>query len=360
MSTTRHARSRNRRPPFFILGAQRSGTTLLRLLLNAHPEVAIPEEGTFLMPLLRRRNCSRVFHGKRLQRILDYLESHPQLQLWAIDAPAALAPLRAAGQADLRSIICSLYEAYAAHHGKPSWGDKTPSFFRKGPVLHCLFPKARFIHLVRDGRDVFSSWRKYDPTKDLPAAAALDWTIKVRSVERFFAHLPQDLCHTVRYEDLVQDTECALRSICAFLGLDYLPSMLAFHKTSGAFIGKHHSDKIFRAVDPGSAAAWRARLTANEARIYTTVAQTTLRRYSYPVADMTPSLAGPLLVLPRLIVELPRRTWQVWRAAARNRLALATGRPATGLPVGLPPEQRPASVTPARQADEAAPGQGRS
>ena len=94
-----------------------------------------------------------------------------------------------------------MFSSYAVSEGKSTWGDKS-LFFGSIDLLHELFPRARFIHIIRDGRDVFDSWRKMDPTKRHATVMALDWRYKLRSIERSFEKLPASLAKTLRYEDL--------------------------------------------------------------------------------------------------------------------------------------------------------------
>ena len=85
-----HRRSIMDTPPLFLIGAQRSGTTLLRLLLNAHSQIAIPEEGSFLMPLLKRKYLKKKIAGAPLKRLVSYLMLNDQFRLWGYDYSAYL------------------------------------------------------------------------------------------------------------------------------------------------------------------------------------------------------------------------------------------------------------------------------
>ncbi|MEO1923590.1 MAG: sulfotransferase, partial [Nautiliaceae bacterium] len=137
--------------PFIIVGTQRSGTTLLRLILNSHSKLAIPEEGTFLMPLLKEKYLNYVFQGKELDRVINYISKNPQFELWNKDFSSLFEEIKSKGRISLKELISNLYSFYAKLEGKLYWGDKTPSFFRKIDILRMLFPNAKFIHIVRDG-----------------------------------------------------------------------------------------------------------------------------------------------------------------------------------------------------------------
>src|SRR4051794_27962840 len=119
------------RPIFpFVVGCSRSGTTLLRALLDAHPLLAVPPESHFAVaPRLRR------------------LGRDPWFRLWGIEPP----DLRGLDVADA---VRAVFAAYAAAQGKPRYADKTPHYVSHLPLLAERFPEARFVHVVRDGRDV--------------------------------------------------------------------------------------------------------------------------------------------------------------------------------------------------------------
>ena len=138
-------------PPLLILGVSRSGTTLLRVMLDRSPGIAIPDE-SFFVPLLARR------HGRPVEpeSFLDDLSRIATLRAWGLapeDVAARLRPQMSTGEA-----ISAIFEAYAAKVGKPRWGDKTPMYMRHLGLLERLFPDAQYVHLIRDARDAALSF----------------------------------------------------------------------------------------------------------------------------------------------------------------------------------------------------------
>ncbi len=309
--------------PVFIVGAQRSGTTLLRLILNAHPELAIPAEARFLSPHLNRRMAAEGLQGQELARLVDYLRADLEFRAWDIDHTQVLAELGAATCVRLADLFEALHGSYAASRGKRIWGDKS-LFFREVALLHDVFPGARFVHIVRDGRAVFDSWRRFDSTKDNAAAVGLDWSIKTAWVERAFARLPAGLRTTVRYEDLVAEPARQVEALCRFLQLEFVPDMLDYHETADRFVGSRHSDLIFQPVDQENAERWRQRLTQSERRAFETVARRQLRLYGYEVSDAG-GVRGWGAALTQLAGGVPRRLQQVWVARRARRRAARTG-----------------------------------
>ena len=129
-----------------VLGVRRSGTTLLRVMLDRNPALAVPDESYFVPTLARR-------HGDRpdLDAFVDDLRRLRTIVEWELDPAEIRARLRPG--ATLGEAVSAVYEAYAARRGKERWGDKTPMYMQHLPLLERLFPDARFVHLIRDGRD---------------------------------------------------------------------------------------------------------------------------------------------------------------------------------------------------------------
>ncbi|OGC95589.1 MAG: hypothetical protein A2W25_00995 [candidate division Zixibacteria bacterium RBG_16_53_22] len=323
--------------PIFIVGTQRSGSTLLRLILNAHPEIAIPEEARFLTPLLNKNNIKKPIEGQALSRLVNYLRANEQFRLWNFDAAPFLNELAVKSSVMLAEVINAMFSSFAQSEGKSLWGDKS-LFFGSVQLLHELFPGARFIHIVRDGRDVFDSWRKMDASKNHPTAMALDWHYKLRSIERALAKLPSDRALTLRYEDLVASPDTVVRSICRFLGIAFEPAMLEFHKTSGKYIGEHHSRLIFGAIDPSNTAKWRKHLSSDDVRLYELMAANHLRHYGYELSGTSTSMRQILLAVGDLLVGLPQRAWQIGRARLAYRRALVRGEATKTISVGAMPK----------------------
>lgn len=322
--------------PFFIVGVQRSGTTLLRLILNAHSQIAIPEEARFLGPLLKRNAGRTVVKEPALSRLLNYLRANEQFRLWAYDSELFFQRLAGRDAVTLAELIDAMFSSYAESEGKSRWGDKS-LFFNSINILHELFPGARFIHVVRDGRDVFDSWRRMDATKSRPTVMALDWRYKLRSIERSVARLPADRTLTLRYEDLLASPRQIVQSICSFLNIEFEEEMFEFYKTSSKYIGEHHSSLIFSAINSSNAAKWKQRLSADEIKLYEAMAGKLLREYGYQTSS--PSFSAHLLLLAAvdLLIGLPQRVWQVMSARWAYRRALRRGEAMKTIPTGVMP-----------------------
>ena len=292
-----------RAPMPIIVGAPRSGTTLLRFMLDSHPEVAIPPETGFLVidPTLSAE--PEVLRSSFLEWVTGYPPDAPTWADFGIPAERLgqalldLEPFRVADGFRL------FYRMYAERFGKPRYGDKTPLYCRHLPEVRHLLPEAHFIHLVRDGRDVAHSLRHlWFSEGDDMAALARQWVRDVSMARTEGASCPHYL--EVRYETLVQRPAEVLTDICEFLQLRYDPAMLAYHqrtpkrlKEFGSRMRRDGSLLIDRAQrvrqqamtmrppDPGRIGAGQRALSGEETRQFCEIAGDLLQTLGYPDAD---------------------------------------------------------------------------
>lgn len=210
--------------PAFILSTERSGSTLLRWLLDAHPEIASPGE------ILLGRLC------------FDLFVTLSRTVCAPADASGDVAARRAANYATLarvRTIVEGIMREYAGARGKRVWCDKTPHNLAYLTVLVDTFPDARYVCLYRDGRDVARSclevsrdgfmaelveYARRSP-HDLVGAMLESWCEKTELLLKMELH-HRAICHRVRYEDLVARPDEVLPPLFAFLGVAWDPSLL--------------------------------------------------------------------------------------------------------------------------------------
>ena len=312
-------------PHFFILGSQRSGTTLLRLLLNNHSAVAIPNEASFLMPFLGKKELldSGVLSDFRKQRILRYLMANSQFAKWKLQERELIQELKI--HLTMRQLISLLYYLFASKHGKSICGDKSPTFIRKLGALSDGFPNAKFIHIVRDGRDTFLSLRRKNaPGTSSIALSALEWKFKILLIRRAIKKLKGRVIQ-VRYEDLVLEPKKELTTICTFLGIPFEKQMLDFWKKSENFIANHHSDLIFKPIDPSNICKWKKELSIADVRKYEYFAERTLISYEYDVPSSSFNIRERAVLWVEVIRYLPARMIRIIRIALFMRIASKVG-----------------------------------
>lgn len=222
--------------PFpFIIGAPRSGTTLLRFMLDSHPGLAIPPETGFLPRAARLRRLP-LFLRPRLFHLAT--RSTPAWPDFHLDRSAFRQSLEQILPFTVSEGIRTFYRLYTQKHGKFRSGDKTPLYALEMPAIRSLLPEAHFIHIIRDGRDVALSLRKtwFTPSKDI-ATLARYW-VRIVTTARAQGR-NSDTYFELRYEDLLADTEGRLRAICRYLQLDFHPGMLEYWRDAPRRLEEH-------------------------------------------------------------------------------------------------------------------------
>lgn len=213
-----------RLPVPFIVGIHRSGTTLLRLMLDAHHDLAIPPESFFIPEFKPGTYVSKehfLYHLKQATGWIDFdFESPYFLNLLGSEDPFYVS-----------HGIRSFYQAYAQSFGKTRWGNKSPEYFKHMDLITKFLPEVRFIHIIRDGRDVAMSNNKADSTLSLIDVMHV-WTHHILDTRD--AALSQPYYLEVKYEDLLQDTPKVLKRICDFIDIWYDDRMLYYHKYAKA------------------------------------------------------------------------------------------------------------------------------
>ncbi len=212
--------------PFFVVGCGRSGSTMLRLMLDAHPELAVPGESHFIPPLWRRRG--RFERDGRLDAgaLAAAVARTPHFGHWKIPPERYLESVRALERPTFANVIERAFLANAEHHGKRRWADKTPIYVRHVGLLSRLWPEARFVHLIRDGREVALSYLSVPWGPRSVLEAAWKWRRDVGAGRASGAVLGPGRYHEVRYEDLVAGPRATLERLCAFVELAFDPRML--------------------------------------------------------------------------------------------------------------------------------------
>jgi hypothetical protein len=267
-------------PPLFVLGVSRSGTTLLRVILDRSSGIAIPDE-TFFIPQLAHRHPRTV----DAERFLDDLRRLPRLAAWDVpadDLAARLRPGLGTGEA-----IAAAFSAYAAKHGKPRWGDKTPQYMRHLGLIDRLFPNAQYVHLIRDGRDAalaFLDMPEGVVTKTwahprTAAGFACEWRTEVRRARGLGARVGRGRYHEVLYEDLVADTDGVIRAVCTFAELPFEPAMLEYAGAVDVSQKPHHQ----RLLQPPTRGVrdWRTQMSVEDVASFERIAGDVLRDLGY-------------------------------------------------------------------------------
>jgi hypothetical protein len=226
-------------PAPFVVGVARSGTTLLRLMLDAHPDLAIPPETHFIPKIAQA--CAPPGSGQTSGReardcVLDRFRADPHWPDFGLDYAAFARRLDELDPFTIGAALRSFYQLYAARFGKARWGDKTPRYLVQQTLIRRLLPEAHFVHLIRDGRDVWVSLRGVSFGPGTAEAAATEWQARIERARAQARGLPNYT--EVRYEDLVLEPEATLRRIVTFLRLPWNPMMLTYYERAGERLGE--------------------------------------------------------------------------------------------------------------------------
>lgn len=230
--------------PFpFIVARGRSGTTLLRAMLDAHPDFSIPPESPFIAFLLSRRSVFEGDMGLNVGRFVEYLFQTKQFVDWQLDESTVRNILGLPISRTVPEAIRRLYAAYAMGLGKARYGDKTPSLISKIRLIGEQLPEARFIHLLRDPRDNALSYLDVSFGPDRLDEAVILWRRLVMACRHVGKALGPNRYLEIRYEDLVSHPEATLQKVCMFINLDFDPTMLDYPQKSEQFLSRVGGDK---------------------------------------------------------------------------------------------------------------------
>ena len=300
------------RAPFpFIVGCPRSGTTLLRAMFDSHPEMAIPPEAQFIVPMLRLRRRYESSRGIRTDALVAALKPAAQFPGWGLPEETVREAIGSSG--GLPEALRRLHAAYAARDGKPRYGDKTPGAVLGIDVIAAAFPEARFIHVFRDGRDVGLSLitQSFGPSRI--GRAALWWRRRVRGGRRSGRRLGPTRYMEVRYETLVSDPEPIVRSLAEFAGLRFRDEMLRYHERGGPLRGVSSAAHARLHLPPTAGLRdWRSQMAPGDVVQFELLAGDLLEELGYERGSV--SSMGT-----RLHARAKRAAWASRRAASRTR-----------------------------------------
>jgi len=248
------------------VGAPRSGTTLLRLILDHHSQLCIAGEFEWTLdsaPSPGGQGLDAYYAALAVDRSFH----HYGVQ---IDRGLELDDL-------IRDFLRQMKQAQCPD--KPIAGASIHDHYLR---FHRLWPDARYIHIVRDGRDVCSSWMEHGWVGD-GYRGGQDWSRLIEQWFQLHALLPQGRSHELRFEDLVRDPERETARICAFLGLTYEPTMLEYWR-----------DTTYGPINARESGKWPRSMPAKAVQRFENTAGQWLRHYEYPPSDYPPRQIGTL------------------------------------------------------------------
>lgn len=281
-------------------------------MLDSHQELAIPPETHFIPALyhptrILKRKTSVFFRLELLffkyltsdrNFFFQFLTRHERWPDFQIDASNFRHELEKIEPFNVPEGLRTFYTIYAARFGKRRWGDKTPAYVRSMKLISSILPEARFIHLIRDGRDVMLSGNGLWFGSRSAEEAAASWVRTMQEARRQAQDLPYYM--EVRYEDLVRRPQECLMKICTFLSLEWDAAMLEYHLRADARLSEIKRDIVlkdnkiieaaarvgihkmtYRKPDPFRIGRWKHEMTPEDRCIFEAVAGSTLKDLGY-------------------------------------------------------------------------------
>jgi hypothetical protein len=297
----RAERGTDRLPAPFVVGVNRSGTTLLRMMLDAHPQLTVPPETHFVPQLIETAQESK--GAPAPEALLATITSQREWGDFGLTEEELLERFRAQDPLTAGGALRSFYEAYAERVGKPRWGEKTPIYVKSMRKIESALPEARFVHVIRDGRDVALSIRDR-ATKEHPIDRIAErWVRRItraRQQAKRLAHYRE-----IRYESLILETEPTLREVLEFYELPWDDAVLDYHQRSAQRLeemkrelpdqGKRTALSVERRMmtharttekpDPRRVSRWRESMDRSDRELFESIAGPLLEELGYVTGD---------------------------------------------------------------------------
>lgn len=263
-------------------------------MLHNHSEICIPPESHFFLWLEDR------YQKWDLSLLDDYLTdlfNSTKFETWFVDKEALKAFIwenKPETFAQLNSLVYYFYNKDVTKKIK-YWGDKNKLWKNKLPVVKNYYPKAKFIHLIRDGRDVACSFKelgakkmdsKYAPKLPTDISQIAErWSLNIATIHNFQMSLEPQQTITIRYEDLLQNTETELRKVCSFLSINFESGMLNYYQQDKKNIEPEEfyqwKEKISSPPDIDNMGKYKSQLSADEIKIFNHIAGEQLQQFNY-------------------------------------------------------------------------------
>ena len=319
--------------PMFV-GCGRSGTTLVRAIFDSHSQLAVAHHAQFIVTMGRRRRRYESADGLDVDRFCADLFASPRfahLQLSPEEVRAALET----GVSSFAEGVRRVLALFAASQGKSRYADKTPGHVVRIRLLADLFPEARFVHIIRDGRNSWVGYRDRGFGPKTVGDAAYNWKGRVGRGRRAGLALGPGPYHEVRYEELLESPSETLQRVCRFLDLSFEENMLHYHERAEKVLAglapadRADFENVFRPLTKG-VRDWRTEMSQSEQTTFHAIAGDLLAELGYELPEGHSSQRSPAEQFEA------SRHWLGWQARralfrvtrVRRRLGLAQPSPA--------------------------------
>lgn len=239
-----------RSQPFFILANPRSGSSLLRIICDCNQYLSIPPECGFMEWLFedfknwKAEDCK---NEEKLNSLLDAIVNSKKFFTWKVEREELKARMIARLPGNYQEVVEEVYLTYGAQRKTNilKWGDKNNYYIDRLEKLNAIFPEAKYIHLLRDGRDVATSYLQLLNLKTnsafIPQLSnsieniAAEWDANNKKIQEFLNSRKKENVCFIRFEDVLQNTEDELRQLCEFLDVPFDKQMLEYYRINEKF-----------------------------------------------------------------------------------------------------------------------------
>jgi len=278
-------------PFFFIVGRPRAGTTLLRILFDAHPNVIIPWECQYIINLYPRYHNVQSWTKELLEDFYDDLMQQWQFKFWTVDFDELKSNLLSCeGEISFGNLCKVVHTNFQSFYDKKDLkiiGDKNLGYTIYIEKLKKIYPDAKFIHITRDYRDNYYSIKRVDFELPILSVVVYKWRYFVKQVLKAKRKFP-DSVYILRYEDLVEHPEIHFRNICRFLQIPYVPEVFEFYKKKEEVQAimkterakKHHAS-LLNPISTKRTGLWKKNLTEKEIKLADHVAGRYAKKAGY-------------------------------------------------------------------------------
>lgn len=326
--------------PVFIVSSGRSGTTLLRNLLNASNQIVFPYESDFIARAYPFYQKKQSFNKQDYQHITRLFIRNSQKKGWHMSEEYILSSLKRHMPQTFANVNSCIAQAYLAKEGFGNlrWGIKTPVLIASLDRINQVFPDAQIIHIVRDSRDVYLSYQEIQKKSPSPEKfgprnvlqATLYWVDGLRQVEYFrsFNKKNSKLVYELRFEDLINNPHAELQKLFGFLELTYDPAIPVTYRQAKANqkllkLQEHHSQNlknhIKTKIESENKRKYLEQIPKRERLLVESIAAPYLAKYGYPLEFKWLSL--PIYNPLRNLIYLSAEKYNKFRYHKRDLLA---------------------------------------
>lgn len=311
--------------PVFIVSSGRAGSTLLSTLLNRTGEIFVPPESDFIVRAYRLFCDRNSFDCNDYDLIATIFRMTSENQGWGLSKECLVTALMKRAPHSFAEVIEAICDAYFKENGITAsrWAIKRPLLIASIPRLKTVFPNSKIIHIYRDGRDVYLSYKqvhdsgfRWGPNGVI--TSALYWVDGLRRIKT----MTSDDLYEVKYEDLISQPSLQLQCLCEFLEIPYSDRLLdpVLADAKAYDVAKVYKDtvhrKVFSQIDVCNKEKYQREMKKTDLFVFECVAEPLLKRYKYKIQFKTSGL--PLFMPLRVVLYKSARWFNDWRYRRRD------------------------------------------